>query len=82
MKEEDKKILEKFEVTSIDVTGYPDYLHYELGDAKVVQSWWNYRFIRKSDKKNIVVPVFYIHNFNDEGKITSELIYYSEKMLE
>ncbi|MDP2069854.1 MAG: nuclear transport factor 2 family protein [Lutibacter sp.] len=82
MKEEDKKILEKFEITSIDVTGYPDYLHYEMGDAKVVQSWWNYRFIRKSDKKNIVVPVFYIHNFNDEGKITSELIYYSEKMLE
>ncbi|MHB1105696.1 MAG: nuclear transport factor 2 family protein [Lutibacter sp.] len=82
MKEEDKKILEKFEITSIDVTGYPDYLHYELGDAKVVQSWWNFRFTRKSDKKNIVVPVFYIHNFNDAGKITSELIYYSEKMLE
>lgn len=82
MKEEDKKLLEKFEITSIDVTGYPDYLHYELGDAKVVQSWWNFRFTRKSDKKNITVPVFYIHNFNDEGKITSELIYYNEKMLE
>lgn len=82
MKDEDKKFFEKFEITSIDVTGYPDYLHYEMGDAKVVQSWWNFRLIRKSDKKNIVLPVFYIHNFNDEGKITSELIYYSEKMLE
>jgi ketosteroid isomerase-like protein len=78
----DKKFLEKFEVNSIDVTGYPDYLHYEMGDARVVQSWWNYRLTRKSDAKKIVLPVFYIHNFNDKGKITSELIYYSEKMLE
>jgi len=82
MKEEDKKLLEKFEITSIDVTGYPDYLHYELGNTKVVQSWWNFRLTRKSDKKKFVLPVFYIHNFNDDGKITSELIYYSEKMLE
>lgn len=82
MKEVDKKMFEMFDITSIDITGYPDYLNYELGNAKVVQSWWNFRMIRKSDKKNIVLPVFYIHNFNDEGKITSELVYYSEKLLE
>ncbi|MDO9136429.1 MAG: nuclear transport factor 2 family protein [Lutibacter sp.] len=82
MKEIDKKMFERFDITSIDMTGYPDYLNYELGNAKVVQSWWNIRLTRKSDKKNIVLPVFYIHNFNDEGKITSEIAYYSEKMLE
>jgi ketosteroid isomerase-like protein len=81
-KANDLKFFEKFEINSIDVTGYPDYLHYELGDARVVQSWWNFRLTRKSDKKKIVLPVFFIDNFDDKGKITSEIIYYSEKMLE
>jgi hypothetical protein len=81
-KSNDQKFLEKFEVTSIDQVGYPDYLHYQLGDARSVLSWWNYRLTRKSDKKNIVLPVFYIDNFDDKGKITSEIIYYSEKLLE
>jgi ketosteroid isomerase-like protein len=81
-KANDLKFFEKFEVNSIDVTGYPDYLHYELGDARVVQSWWNFRLTRKSDKKKITLPVFFIDNFDDKGKITSEIIYYSEKMLE
>jgi ketosteroid isomerase-like protein len=81
-KANDLKFFEKFEVNSIDVTGYPDYLHYELGNARVVQSWWNFRLTRKSDQKKIVLPVFFIDDFDDKGKITSEIIYYSEKMLE
>jgi len=81
-KANDQKFLDKFELSSIDVVGYPDYLHYELGDARVVQSWWNFRLIRKSDKKKIVLPILFIDNFNDKGKITSEISYYSEKMLE
>jgi hypothetical protein len=75
-------MFEIFDITCIDVNGYPDYLNYELGNAKVVQSWWNFRMTRKSDKNKNVLPVFYIHNFNGEGKITSELVYYSEKLLE
>lgn len=82
MKVNDKKFLDKFEINSIDVSGYPDYLHYELGNTKVVQSWWNYRLTRKSDKKKIVLPVFFIDDFNDDGKITFEHVYYSEKLLE
>jgi len=81
-KANDQKFLDKFDIVSIDVSGYPDYLHYEMGDTKVVQSWWNYRLIRKSDKKSIVLPVFFIDYFNDEGKIVNEMVYYSEKMLE
>jgi len=81
-KENDKTFRENFEVNSIDVRGYPDYFNYGLGNAKVVQSWWNVRLTRKSDKKKIVVPLMFIHNFNDEGMITREMSYYSAKMLE
>jgi hypothetical protein len=81
-KELDKKIFEKYDITSIDMVGYPDYLHYEMGDARVVQSWWNINLIRKSDKKAIVLPVHYLNDFNKEGKITSEMAYYDPKLLD
>ena len=81
-KENDIKFKEKFEITSIDVVGYPDYLNYDLDDSSVVQSWWNVRLIRKSDKKKIVVPLMLIHNFNDDGMITREMAYFSLKLLE
>ncbi|SRX74491.1 nuclear transport factor 2 family protein [Aequorivita antarctica] len=78
----DKKILEMFEITSIDMVGYPDYLNYEMGDAQVVQSWWNINLIRKADKKKIVLPILYINDFNKEGKITGETAYYNAKLLD
>ena len=81
-KENDIKFKEKFEISSIDVVGYPDYLNYDMDDSSVVQSWWNVRLIRKSDKKKIAVPLMLIHNFNDDGMITRELAYFSSKMLE
>ncbi|NOQ92680.1 MAG: nuclear transport factor 2 family protein, partial [Flavobacteriaceae bacterium] len=67
--------------TGIDVQGYPDYLNYGLGNAKVVQSWWKVRMTRKSDKKEIVLPLMLIHDFNDEGKITRDNAYYSQSMM-
>jgi len=81
-KELDKKIFDKYDITSIDMVGYPDYLHYELGDARVVQSWWNINLIRKSDKKAIVLPVHYLNDFDKEGKIISETAYYNTKLLD
>lgn len=80
-KASDKKFLEKYDITSIDVRGYPDYLNYELRNAKVVQSWWNVRLTRKSDKKELIIPVMYLHDFNDEGMITSESAYFSDNQL-
>lgn len=84
--EEDKKetdeFLKSFEIESIDMVGYPDYLHYEMNDSRVVQSWWNFRLLRKSDSKKIVLRVMFMHNFNDEGMISRASIYYSAKMLE
>jgi hypothetical protein len=81
-KENDKKMFEMYDLVSIDQVGYPDYLHYELDDARVVQSWWKIRLIRKSDKKNIVLPMMFIDTFDDKGKITNEISYYSQKVLE
>ncbi|UCA56574.1 MULTISPECIES: nuclear transport factor 2 family protein [Aequorivita] len=78
----DKQILEKYDVSSIDMVGYPDYLHYEMGDIGVVLSWWNINFIRKADKKAITMPIHYQMNFNEEGKITSETAYYNPKLLD
>ncbi|HDZ13906.1 hypothetical protein LCGC14_1237360 [marine sediment metagenome] len=78
----DKKILEEFEIKNIEMTGYPDYLEYEMDNGRVVQSWWNYHLIRKSDKMAIELPVFYINDFNEEGKIIREAAYYNEKLME
>lgn len=81
-KANDKKMLEAYDINSIEVVGYPDYLHYELNNAKVVLSWWNFNLTRKKDKKTFVVPVMLMDNFNDAGKIELETAYYSAKVLE
>jgi len=84
--EENRKAHEEFtnnfDITSVDVWGYPDYIQYEKNNFKVVQSWWKIRLIRKEDKKKIVLPIFLIHFFNDDGMITAENAYFSEKLLE
>ncbi len=74
-------MLEKWTIESIDVQGYPDYLEYELGNGKVVQSWWIVRMKRKSDGKKVKLPLMLTHDFNDEGKITGENGYYTLQAL-
>jgi len=74
-------MLENWTIESIDVVGYPDYLEYELGNAKVVQSWWSARMTRKSDGKKVKLPLMMTHNFNDDGKITREAGYYTLQAL-
>ncbi|PHR14994.1 MAG: hypothetical protein COA40_02230 [Aequorivita sp.] len=81
-KEIDKQLFDKYDIENVEMVGYPDYLHYEMGDAHVVQSWWNIHLKRKADKKAIVVPIHYQMYFNDEGKITSETAYYNPKLLD
>ncbi len=82
VKESDKTFLENYDINSIDVRGYPDYLNYGIDNTKLVQSWWNYRLTRKSDNKKFVIPVLFIHYFNDEGMIINETAYFSAKLLE
>ncbi len=78
----DKKINELYEIVSIDMVGYPDYLEYEMGNLGLVQSWWNINLVRKADKKKIVLPIFYTMEFNDEGKINAETAYVNAKLLD
>ncbi|UKM64255.1 nuclear transport factor 2 family protein [Flavobacteriaceae bacterium GSB9] len=76
-KENFTKMLEHWDIESIDVRGYPDYLEYERDNGKIVQSWWRFRVKRKSDGKKITVPVMFVHSFNDDGKIFHEAGYYT-----
>jgi len=77
----DKKVLDAYDIASLEVIGYPDYLHYELGNASVVYSWWTWHLIRKSDKKAISLPVHYQHDIDSNGKIIREMTYYNAALL-
>jgi len=81
-KVKDQEFLSQFDIAGVDMIGYPDYLHYEMGDARVVQSWWNFNLVRKSDKTAVKLPILFINDFNADGKIISETAYFSEKVLE
>ncbi|WP_372753236.1 nuclear transport factor 2 family protein [Mariniflexile sp.] len=76
-----EKFLKDYEIVSIDMIGYPDYLEYEMGNGREVLSWWNYHLIRKSDKKAITVPFHFSNSFDAEGKIVAEMAYYSQTLL-
>ncbi|WP_298238194.1 nuclear transport factor 2 family protein [uncultured Algibacter sp.] len=82
LKTRHQEFFENFEIESIDVVGYPDGLEYEIGNGFTVQSWWNFRLVRKSDNKKIVMPAMYTHDFNDEGLISRSIGYFSTKVLE
>ncbi|MGK0254281.1 MAG: hypothetical protein ACI9OE_001780 [Mariniflexile sp.] len=75
-------MIKDWTVDRMDVRGYPDYLEYELGNSKVVQSWWTARMTRKSDGKKVNFPIMLIHDFNDEGMITREAGYYTTRAME
>ncbi|NER09992.1 hypothetical protein SAMN06265375_101480 [Muriicola jejuensis] len=76
------EMMTKFEINSIDVVGYPDYVEYDLRDGRTVYSWWDIRLTRKSDQKKIVMPIMYAHDFNEEGKIIRSMAYMSSKWLD
>ncbi len=76
-----KKFLDDYEIVSIDMIGYPDYLEYEMGNGREVLSWWNYHLIRKSDKKKLTVPFHFSNSFDADGKIVAEMAYYSQSLL-
>jgi len=77
----DAKLLSGWTITSLDETGYPDYLEYDWRDSKVVQSWWNFTMVRQSDNKKVIVPVFYLDDFDEDGKITQRNAYWNASLL-
>lgn len=76
-----QNFLNAFEIKSIDMIGYPDYLEYEMDNGRSVLSWWKFNLVRKSDKKAIILPMHISDNFDENGKIVSEVYYYSESLL-
>ncbi|CAG5018014.1 hypothetical protein DYBT9275_05895 [Dyadobacter sp. CECT 9275] len=76
-----QKFLDTYEIKSIDLFGYPDYLEYEMDNGREVLSWWKYNLVRRSDKKAIALPVHISNSFDENGKITAEMVYYSELLL-
>jgi hypothetical protein len=76
-----QKFLDAFEIKSIDMIGYPDYLEYEMNDGREVISWWMLNLVRKSDKKVIPLALHISSSFDEKGKIVSEIEYYSESLL-
>lgn len=80
-KKEDQGVLDAYEVVDLEQVGYPDYMHYEISNSDVVYSWWTWHLIRKSDKKEITLPMHYEHDFNKDGKIFREIVYYNHASL-
>lgn len=84
--EEDRAFTEEihknYDNIIFEQVGYPDYVHYERNDSRVVQIWYNIHMTRKSDNKSIEMPYHALIDFNDEGKITRVSEFYSAKMLD
>lgn len=52
-----------------------------MNDGREVLSWWNYHLIRKSDKKALSILMHFSDSFNVDGKIVSQMAYYSDTLL-
>lgn len=64
-----------YEDIMVKPEGYPDFLHYKKGDAKVVQSWWTWSGKSKKTGAMVKIPMVIFDNFNSDGKIVYESIY-------
>lgn len=71
-----------FEIVNIEEIGYPDYLEYEMNDGREVLAWWKLILVRKSDKKKITLAMHTSNSFDADGNIISEILYYSQALLE
>ncbi len=61
--------------------GYPDCMHYGLGDMYVVYAWWNME-VTDADGESIEYPMMTSHYFNGEGKVNGIHVFYSSNHLE
>ena len=79
--ERDGKMFANWTVTDLIEVGYPDYLEYDWRDSKVVLSWWTFKMKRKSDGKEVDVPVHFSDRFDNEGKIIRRTSYWNKSLL-
>ena len=74
------EVFSQFEFVSIDEVGYPDFIDYE-GNGGVVLAWYNMTLKSKKTNKNIVLKFHSQHDFNEEGMIVLETLYYNDRLL-
>ena len=74
------EVFSKYDLISIDEVGYPDYIDYE-GDGGSVLAWYNMIVKNKKTKKNITLKFHSQHDFNEEGIIVTEYLYYNANLL-
>ena len=74
------EVFSKYDLISIDEVGYPDYIDYE-GDGGTVLAWYNMIIKNKKTKKNITLKFHSQHDFNEEGIIVTEYLYYNANLL-
>ena len=74
------EVFSKYDFISIDEVGYPDYIDYE-GDGGTVLAWYNMIVKNKKTKKNITLKFHSQHDFNEEGIIVTEYLYYNANLL-
>ncbi len=74
------EVFSKYDLISIDEVGYPDYIDYE-GDGGTVLAWYNMIVKNKKTKKNITLKFHSQHDFNEEGIIDTEYLYYNANLL-
>jgi hypothetical protein len=81
--DEQKKAFKKFfdDNSSISLvqTGNPNCVCYD-NEYYVVYSWWNLSYTSKTGVKVSGIPVLLSDSFNKEGKIISEMVYYSTNL--
>ncbi len=70
-----KSDFDKYDNIKQTQMGYPDYLHYKKGNAKIVQSWWIWSAKSKKTGKEYKVYMVIFDEFNAAGKIGREYIY-------
>ena len=74
------EVFSKYDLISIDEVGYPDYIDYE-GDGGTVLAWYNMIVKNKKTEKNITLKFHSQHDFNEEGIIVTEYLYYNANLL-
>ena len=61
--------------------GYPDCIHYAKGDQFVVYSWWVYSSTN-NEGQTVKFPMMLSHTFDKDGKIISDVGYWSSNHYE
>ena len=82
VKGELKERFAMFDDIDMKQTGYPDCIYYALNDNYVVYSWWIHSATIASTGEKHEFPIMLSHYFDKDGKIVSEIAYYSTNHFE